>query len=67
MISASAIFIVSGVICLLVSGYAMYHLMPRAGRPPSPWLQSELGETTMALAQFILLVAGLALLVKGLF
>lgn len=35
----------------------MYYLIPRAGRPPSPWMQSELGETTMALGQFILLVA----------
>lgn len=41
--------------------------IPRAGRPPSPWMKTDFGETSVALGQFILLVAGIALLVKGMF
>jgi len=65
MISGSVVFVVSGVICLFVSGFMMYKLVPREDRPPSPWMQTEAGETAMALGQFILLIAGLALLAKG--
>jgi hypothetical protein len=43
----------------------MYKLVPREGRPPSPWLRTEFGETSLALGQFMLLIAGLALLAKG--
>lgn len=65
MISASAVFIVSGILCLFLSGFVMYKLMPREGRPASSWTKTEFGETGVALGQFILLVAGLALVAKG--
>lgn len=67
MLSASVVLIACGVVCLCVSGFMMYKLMPREGRPPSAWLQTEFGETSLALGQFILLIAGLALLAKGIF
>lgn len=67
MIPVSAVFIVCGLVCLFVSGLIMYKLIPREGRPPSPWMKTESGETAVALGQFILLVAGIALLAKGIF
>lgn len=65
MLSASAVLIACGIVCLCVSGFMMYKLVPREGRPPSPWLRTEAGETGLALGQFILMIAGLALLAKG--
>lgn len=67
MIPVSAVFIVCGLVCLLVSGFMMYKLVPREGRPTPPWTKTEYGETAMALGQFILLVAGISLLAKGIF
>jgi hypothetical protein len=61
------ILIVAGVICLLISGYMMYQMIPRDGEEPVRRMESESGETAMALGQFILLIAGLTLLVKGIF
>jgi hypothetical protein len=67
MIPVSAVLIVCGLVCLFVSGLMMYKLIPREGRPPSPWMKTGSGETAVALGQFILLVAGVALLAKGIF
>jgi hypothetical protein len=65
MNSASVILVLSGIACLLASGYMMYRLIPREGQASSSWIKSDSGETTMALGQFILMVAGVALLAKG--
>ena len=62
---ATAILVLSGIACLLASGYVLYKLIPRAGHANPSWMTSDSGETTMALGQFILMVAGLALLAKG--
>ena len=66
MISSSAILVVSGLVCLVISGYGLYRMIPREGRPVAPWMKGESGETAMALGQFTLMVAGIALLAKGL-
>ena len=66
MISSSAVLVASGVVCLVISGYALYRMIPREGRPAAPWMNGESGETAMALGQFTLMVAGIALLAKGL-
>lgn len=63
MTSISYVLITLGSACLLVSGFLMYRLVPRDGAPP----KSDLEETSLALGQFILLVAGIAFLVKGIF
>lgn len=67
MNSAAIILVLGGIVCLILSGFMMYKLMPRDGRPPPAWMKSENGETAMALGQFILMVAGVALLAKALF
>jgi hypothetical protein len=59
------LLILAGLLCLLISGYMMYRMMPRNGQEPP--LRSDAGETAIALGQFTLLIAGITLLVKGLF
>lgn len=66
MISA-VVFVGLGTVCLLVSGFLMYKMMPREGEPPFAWMRTESGETATALSQFILMIAGLAFLAKVLF
>lgn len=67
MLSTSAVLIVAGIVCLFLSGWMMYKLVRREGRPSSAWTNTDMGETSVALGQFILLVFGIALLVKGIF
>lgn len=67
MNSATTILVLSGLVCLLLSGFMIYKLIPREGRPAPAWMKSDSGETAMALGQFILMVSGLALLAKAVF
>jgi len=63
----SAILVVSGIVCLSLSGLMMYKLTPREGRPPSPWTSTEFRAMSVALSVLVLLLGGVALLVKGIF
>jgi hypothetical protein len=63
---AAAVFVVLGAACLVVSGVLMYKMIPREGQAPFAWMQTESGETAMALSQFILMIAGLAFFAKAL-
>jgi hypothetical protein len=63
----SAVLAVSGVVCLLISAFMMYKMVPREGKVPPAWMKTNSGETGMALTQFMLMVAGLALLAKAMF
>jgi hypothetical protein len=64
--TASVVFILAGVVCLLIAGLAMHKFMPREGKVTPPWTRTELGDSTVALGTFVLLIAGLALVIKGL-
>lgn len=66
MTSAVVVYVFSGAVCLLVSGFLMYKMIPREGQAPFAWMQTESGETAMALSQFILMIAGLAFFAKAL-
>jgi hypothetical protein len=63
----SAVLAVSGVVCLLISAFMMYKMVPRQHNVPPAWMKTDFGETGMALCQFILMVAGLALIAKAMF
>jgi hypothetical protein len=65
MTLATAVFLVLGAVCLLVSGFLMYKMIPRRGRPPFAPMRTESGETAVALSQFILMIAGLAFFAKA--
>jgi hypothetical protein len=62
---ATVVFLVLGAVCLLVSGFLLYKMIPRRGRPPFALMQTESGETAVALGQFILMIAGLAFFAKA--
>lgn len=63
----SAVLAVSGVVCLLISAFMLYKMVPREGNAAPAWMKTSSGETGMALTQFVLMVAGLALLAKAMF
>lgn len=67
MSGTSIVLIGCGLICLALSGALMFRMMPREGRAPSRRMETDVSETGMALTQFILLVAGLALIAKAFF
>ena len=59
------ILLAGGFVCLLIAGYLMYLQLPRQNRVAAAWLNSESGSTAAALGSFILLVAGISLLIKA--
>lgn len=67
MSSTSVVLIVSGIACLILWGFVMYRLVPREGQPPSAWTKTDFRATTLAMSQLVLLLAGIALVAKGIF
>jgi hypothetical protein len=65
--SASVILIVSGVGCLALCALMFYKLMPQEGRPPSKWTGSDTRGTVAAMVLLVMLLAGVGLLLKGVF
>jgi hypothetical protein len=63
----AAVLVFSGLVCLAVSGVLLYHMIPREGKEAPPAREGDdFRETGFALSQFILMIAGVALLIKGL-
>jgi hypothetical protein len=62
---ASTLLIVSGVVCLGLSGLAMLKSVPREGKPAPSWVSTESRATFVALSVMILGLAGIVLLAKG--
>ena len=65
--STSGILILSGILCLAASGYSFYKLMPQEGRPPSKLTGTDARGTAVAMGLMTLLLAGVGMLIKGLF
>ena len=61
------ILILSGVVCLAVCGVMFYKLMPQEGKPPSKWTGTDTRGTVAAMVLLVLLIAGIGMLLKGLF
>lgn len=59
--------ILAGVACLLLGGFTIYKTMPREGKPPSAWTSTEARATGMAMLVLVFLLAGITLLLKGIF
>lgn len=64
---SSIIFILAGLACLSVCGFAVYKLRPQEGQPPSRWSNTDSAGTTVALGLLVLLLTGVALVMKGIF
>ena len=65
--TASAILMISGALCIYLSGQLMYSMKERAGKPAVRWTASFLGASSVAMSVIILLIGGLTMLAKGLF
>ena len=62
----AVVLVLSGLVCLAISGVLLYQMIPREGREAPAQPESDFRETGFALSQFILMIAGVALLIKGL-
>ena len=67
MTASSALLILSGILCLGLSGLAMYTIAPREGKAASFGTKTETRSTTVTLALLVLVVFGVGLLAKGIF
>jgi hypothetical protein len=61
------ILIIAGAACLAACGFLFYKLMPQEGKPPSEWTGTDVKGTTAAMVLLMLLVAGVGMLLKGVF
>jgi hypothetical protein len=57
--------ILLGVACVGLSAWLMYLQMPRKDRPAPAWMRTDSGEVAASLGGFILLVAGISMIIKG--
>ena len=65
MIATNALLIVSGLVCVFLSGLAMRHLMPREGRPESAWTNTEARAASVVLLLMTLFITGAGMILKG--
>jgi hypothetical protein len=65
--STSAMLILGGVVCLALGGFTIYKTMPREGKPPTAWTSTETRATGMAMLVLVFLLAGVTMLLKGIF
>ena len=67
MLATKSLFILAGLTCLVLFGFAIYTLVPREGKPPSRWTASETRSTVVTLSLLVFFVFGVGLFVKGVF
>jgi len=67
MLAEKSLFILSGLACLCLFGFAVYTLSPRDGRPQSALISTETRSTIVTLSLLVFLVFGIGLFVKGIF
>jgi len=65
--STSAFLIVAGLACLGLAGFFFYKLMPQEGKPQSELTGTDARGTAVAMGLLVLLLAGVGMLIKGIF
>jgi hypothetical protein len=63
----TTILLVAGMICVVISGYMVYKLPPREGKPPSAWTRTETRAMGSAMLVLILFFAGAIMVAKAIF
>lgn len=63
----STVLIAAGLVCLAACGFLFYKLMPQEGKPQSAWTGTDVRGTSAAMVLLVLLVAGVGMLLKGVF
>ena len=67
MVLTSAAFIIAGIACIGLSGYTLYAVSPKDGKPATFWTRTEARSTTLALVIVTAFVMGGGLILKGIF
>ena len=67
MLAEKSLFILSGLACLCLFGFAVYTLSPRVDRPQSVLISTETRSTIVTLSLLVFLVFGIGLFIKGIF
>lgn len=65
MDSTNGILIAGGIACLAASLMAFRGLVPAKDKPPSVLVRTEIGASLVAIALLILMITGIAMVVKG--
>ena len=65
MVLTSAVFVVAGIACIGLSGYTLYAVSPREGKPATFWTRTEARSTALALVLVTAFVIGGGLMLKG--
>jgi len=65
MVLTSAVFIIAGIACIGLSGYTLYAVSPKEGKPATFWTRTEARSTTLALVIVTAFVIGGGLVLKG--
>ena len=65
MVLTSAVFIIAGIACIGLSGYTLYAVSPKEGKPATFWTRTEARSTTLALVIVTAFVIGGGLMLKG--
>jgi len=66
MVLTSAVFIIAGIACIGLSGYTLYAVSPKEGKPATFWTRTEARSTALALSLVTAFVIGGGLILKGL-
>ena len=66
MVLTSAAFIIAGIACIGLSGYTLYAVSPKEGKPATFWTRTETRSTTLALVLVTAFVMGGGLILRGL-
>lgn len=67
MVQTSAALILAGIACIGLSGYTLYALIPKEGKPATFWTRTEARSTTLTLVIVTAFVMGGGLILKGIF
>jgi len=65
MVLTGAVFVVAGIACIGLSGYTLYAVSPKDGKPATFWTRTEARSTTLALVIVTAFVIGGGLVLKG--
>jgi hypothetical protein len=65
MVLTGAVFVAAGIACIGLSGYTLYAVSPKDGKPATFWTRTEARSTALALFLVTAFVIGGGLMLKG--
>ena len=65
MVQTGAVLVLAGIACVGLSGYALYAVIPKEGKPATFWTRTEARSTTLTLVIVTAFVMGGGLFLRG--